>query len=113
LINFNKEAGRNLEAGQIFANILAFAVSSRTKTGEKFSYKRLPTLPFGDILLHAFKLPTGGNIYIFEENDTFIMIDGSYGVYYEDVKRMLQENDIDPSQIKKYTYLMQMQIMLD
>ncbi|HHW21079.1 MBL fold metallo-hydrolase [Thermodesulfovibrio thiophilus] len=101
LINFNKEAGRNLEAGQIFANILAFAISSRTKTGEKFSYNRLPTLPFGDILLHSFKLPTGGNIYIFQENDTFVMIDGSYGVYYEDVKRMLQENDIDPSQIKK------------
>ncbi|MCS7203877.1 MAG: MBL fold metallo-hydrolase [Thermodesulfovibrio sp.] len=101
LIKFNKEAGKNLEAGEVFGNILTFAISSTKKIKENFCYKKLPPLPFGDILLHCFKLPTGGNVYIFQQNSSYIMIDGSYGIYYEDVKKMLKENGIEPSKIEK------------
>ncbi|PMP66694.1 MAG: MBL fold metallo-hydrolase [Thermodesulfobacterium geofontis] len=101
LVNFNRESGKNLETGQIFNKILVFAISSLSKTKNNFSYKRLPTLPIGDVLLHSFRPPTGGTIYILEGKTETIMIDGTYGIYYEDVKRMLLENHIDPSKIKK------------
>lgn len=57
LLKFSKEAGKNLEAGKTFSKILAFALSSRIKTGKNFYYKKLPTLPFGDVLLQTFKPP--------------------------------------------------------
>lgn len=101
LLNFNKEAGQNLEAGEVFANILTFAISSKTKTQANFFYKRLPSIPLGDILIHSFKLPTGGNIYLLETKDEYIMIDGCYGIYYEDVKKMFRENGIFPEKISK------------
>ncbi|BDH79589.1 MAG TPA: ACT domain-containing protein [Methanothermobacter sp.] len=100
LIGFNREAGRNLEAGQVLGNILAFAISSRNRVGERFHYRRLPSLPLGKVLLHVFKPPTGGNIYLLEA-DELVMIDGTYGIYYNDVKKMLKENNIDPSQITR------------
>lgn len=101
LIRFNRESGKNLEEGEIFEKILTFSISSRTKTGEKFYYQKLPILPFGDVLLYCFKPPTGGNIYIFKHNNTYTMIDGTYGIYYEDIKKMLRENGIEPSKIER------------
>lgn len=101
LLRFNREAGRNLEAGQVFGNILALAISSRTKVGEAFHYKRLPSLPLGDVLLHSFRPPTGGNIYLLEYDGDLVMIDGSYGIYYDNVKSMLEENDLDPSRVDR------------
>jgi glyoxylase-like metal-dependent hydrolase (beta-lactamase superfamily II) len=101
LINFNRESGKNLEIGQIFNKILTFAISSISKRGKNFNYKRLPTLPIGKILVYSFRPPTGGNIYILKGETETIMIDGSYGVYYEDIKKMFAENQIDPSKIKK------------
>ncbi|MDI9624721.1 MAG: ACT domain-containing protein [Methanothermobacter sp.] len=98
LIGFNREAGRNLEAGQVLGNILAFAISSRRHRGDAFFYRRLPSLPLGDVLLHVFKPPTGGNIYLLEGDD-LVMVDGSYGIYYNEVKGMLVENGLDPSRI--------------
>lgn len=101
LINFNKESGKNLERGEIFNKILAFAISSCSKTGNNFHYKRLPALPLGSVVLHSFKPPTGGNVYILEGESETIMIDGSYGIYYEDIIKILKENYIDPSKVKK------------
>jgi len=101
LVNFNKEAGKNLEAGEVFANILTFAIFSTKKTKESFYYKRLPPLVFDDYILYCFRLPTGGNVYIFKLSDSYVMIDGSYGIYYEDVKRMLRVNGIEPGKIRK------------
>ncbi|BAW31514.1 amino acid-binding ACT domain protein [Methanothermobacter sp. MT-2] len=101
LLRFNREAGRNLEAGQVFGNILALAISSRTKMGGAFQYRRLPSLPVGDVLLHAFRPPTGGNIYLLECDGDLVMIDGSYGIYYDNVKVMLDENGLDPSRVDR------------
>jgi len=101
LVGFNKELGKHLEAGHIFNNILLFAMSSREKTGKNFYYKRLPTIPLGRVLLHTFRLPTGGNIYVLEDENESIMIDGGYGLYYEDIKNMLEENNIKVEKIKR------------
>jgi len=101
LIKFNKKAGENLEAGSIFANILTFAISSRTKIKENFYYKKLPSLPYGNFILHTFKFPTGANLYLFELDDEYVIIDGSYGIYYEDLKRVLRENKLLPEKVKR------------
>lgn len=98
LVGFNREAGRNLEAGQVLGNILAFAISSRKRVGDAFYYRRLPSLPLGEVLLHVFKPPTGGNIYLLEA-DELVMIDGTYGIYYNNIKGMLKENNLNPSQV--------------
>ena len=101
LLEFGKELGKNLEAGQIFNNILIFAMSSRQHTGQNFSYIKLPSIPVGDLVLHAFRLPTGGNVYVLESKEECVMFDGAYGIYYEDVKRMLKENGIPPEKISR------------
>ncbi len=102
LLEFNKEAGKHLEVGQIFSNILAFALSSRLKTGENFFYTALPVLPVGKLLLYAFRMPTGGNVYVLKSSDgKAVMIDGCYGIYYEDLKKMLLKHGISPESVEK------------
>ena len=102
LVEFNKEAGKHLEAGQIFSNILTFALTSRLKKGKNFHYILLPVLTLGEILLFVFRLPTGGNVFVFKSPDNrLIMFDGTYGIYYEDVKNMLKANQLDPSKVEK------------
>lgn len=101
LINFNREAGRDLEAGNVFTGVLAFASASLSRTGDNFSFERLPSINFGDVNFHAFRLPTGGNIHILDCGDESVMIDGGYGVYFEDVKKMLRQNGIEPSRIRR------------
>jgi len=101
LLNFSRELGKHLEAGQIFNNILVFAMSSREKLGDRFFYKKLPSLPIGDLILHTFRMPTGGNVYVLEAEDEYVMIDGGYGIYYEDTKKMLTENGINPEKISR------------
>lgn len=101
LAKFSREAGKNLEVGTVFTNILAFAGTSLCKTGSKFSYQRLPALPLGSIVFHAFRLPTGGNVYVLQSDEELVMVDGSYGIYYEDVKKMLKENGLDPAYVSR------------
>lgn len=101
LVKFSQEAGKHLEAGEVFTNVLAFASVSLSKTGPNFSYRRLPSLPFGKVTFHAFRLPTGGNIYILESDKETVMLDGAYGLYYADIKKMLKENGIDPAGINR------------
>jgi len=101
LVQFNNEAGRDLEAGNIFTNVLAFASASIMKSGEKFSYTALPVIERSGIKVHAFRLPTGGNVFILEGRDELVMIDGGYGLYYEKTKEMLRSRGLDPSRIKR------------
>lgn len=101
LVKFSREAGKHFEMGDITTKILAFASASLTKTGKRFSFRKLPPLVFGPVTFHVFKLPTGGNINILESNDELVMVDGGYGLYYEDVKAMLRENGLDPARIAR------------
>ncbi|MDI6711308.1 MAG: MBL fold metallo-hydrolase [Bacillota bacterium] len=101
LTRFSREAGKDLEAGEVFTNVLVFASASLSRTGSAFSYRRLPALPLGGVVFHAFRLPTGGNIHLLESAEEIVMVDGGYGVYYEDVKRMLRENGLDPARVSR------------
>lgn len=100
LVKFSSEAGKHFQEGGLITSVLAFASASLMKRGETFTYRKLPSMAVDGVTLHAFRLPTGGNIYILENNGAYVMIDGSYGLYYEDVKKMLSENGIDPALIK-------------
>jgi len=99
LIRFSREAGKHFGAGDVTTNILAFASASLMKTGEKFSYLRLPPLVFDRVRFHEFRLPTGGNINVLESDEELVMIDSGYGLYYQDVKTMLRENGLDPEKV--------------
>lgn len=99
LVGFSAEAGKHFEEGSLITNVLAFASASLMKTGKGFSYRKLPSLQTGKVVMHGFKLPTGGNIYVLESVGSYLMIDGSYGLYYEDVKKMLSENNVPPDRV--------------
>lgn len=102
LMRFSREAGRDLEASSVFTSVLAFTSASVLKTGGNFSYTALPAVSAGDLRLHVFRLPTGGNTIVLEttsEDPELVMIDGGYGIYYEDVKQMLRENSLPPERI--------------
>ncbi|HTZ17860.1 MAG TPA: MBL fold metallo-hydrolase [Dissulfurispiraceae bacterium] len=101
LVNFSNEMGKHYQEGEVLTNILAFATASRSTTGPAFTYHRLPSLTFGPVVFHAFKIPTGANIYLLEGDEELVMIDGSYGHYYEDVKAMLRQCGLDPSRVKR------------
>jgi glyoxylase-like metal-dependent hydrolase (beta-lactamase superfamily II) len=101
LVNFSKEMGKHYQEGEVLTNILAFATASRSTTGGAFKYQRLPSLTFGPVTFHAFKIPTGSNIYVLEGDEELIMIDGSYGHYYEDVKSMLRQCGLDPGRVRR------------
>ncbi|MGO0122885.1 MBL fold metallo-hydrolase [Desulfothermobacter acidiphilus] len=101
LVSFYREAGKDLAASKVFTNILTFAASSRFKTGERFSYRRLPSLPLGELLVHSFRLPTGGNLYLLESGEELVMVDGGYGIYYQDAKQMLRENGFQPERVRR------------
>lgn len=103
LVNFYAEVGSYPEKGDIFSNILAFASTSITRVGEKFSFIELPALRLKcGIKLFTFRLPTGANISIFQhKNGDFTMFDAGYGLYYADIKKMLKNSGIDPALVKR------------
>jgi len=101
LVHFYSEVGNYLERGDVFASVLTFASTSITKIGKNFYVKELPLLQFGDTKLFTFRLPTGGNIFIFRYKDEITMIDAGYGLYYEDIKRLLKRKKMDPSCVRK------------
>ena len=100
LVNFSMEAGKHYEEGEVLTNILAFATASLSRTGASFIYQRLPSLSLGPVIFHAFKIPTGANICLLDGDGDLVMIDGSYGHYYGDVKAMMRENGLDPGRIR-------------
>lgn len=90
LAGFSREAGRDLEAGSVFTGMLAFTSASVLRTGDNFSYHHLPPLVRGALTLHVFRLPSGGNVIVLESADGLTMVDGGYGLYHEDTRRMLK-----------------------
>jgi glyoxylase-like metal-dependent hydrolase (beta-lactamase superfamily II) len=99
LVAFSREAGRHLGEGEVLTNVLAFASASLTRTGPAFSWRRLPGIDAGRLRLHVFRLPTGSNLHLLEAGDELVMVDCGYGLYFEDVVRMLRENGFDPARI--------------
>jgi len=101
LARFAREAGKDLETGVVFTNVLAFASASLAKSGSGFTCTKLRGVDRMGLQLHGFRLPTGGNIYVIESGTELVMVDGSYGLNYAGVKAMLRENGIDPARIER------------
>src|SRR5512143_3971931 len=65
LAQFTAAAGSNLEAGDVFETVLAFASRSRSRTGELFTVGEMKPLRFLDqIDLFGFRMPTSENFYV-------------------------------------------------
>ena len=102
LVQFATEAGKNLEAGDVFETVLTFASRSRSRTGDKFSVAEMPPLRFLDrVDLLGFRLPTSENVYAFRDNHELTMIDAGHGIYYTDIKRLLTSRGMDPAQVRR------------
>jgi glyoxylase-like metal-dependent hydrolase (beta-lactamase superfamily II)/uncharacterized protein with ACT and thioredoxin-like domain len=102
LVHFYEEAGNYLESGDVFEKILTLASKARAWVGERFSVFEMPVVPINEqIRLYSFRLPTTENIYIFHHADEMIMIDAGYGVYYEDLKKLLRKRSLDPSKVRR------------
>jgi len=102
LVQFATEAGNDLEAGDVFETVLTFASRSRSMTGDKFSATAMPMLQFpGGVSLHGFRLPTSENFYLFEDHEDLTLIDTGHGIYYQDIKNLIQKHGLDPSRVKR------------
>jgi glyoxylase-like metal-dependent hydrolase (beta-lactamase superfamily II)/ACT domain-containing protein len=101
LVRFSQEAGRHLEAGEVYTRVLAFASGSQAHTGPRFSYRRLPSLTFDDLSFHAFRLPSGGNVFVLEAPDELVMVDSPFGVYHRDVTAMLEACGLPPAKLRR------------
>jgi len=101
LVGFYSEAGNNLDIADTYSNVLALASTSLSNVGERFRATELPSLRFGDVELQSFRLPTGGNMFIFRHGDELTMFDTGYGLYYDDVKKLLRDKSLEPARIRR------------
>ncbi len=102
LVQFYTEAGKNLEAGDVFETVLTFASRSRSMTGAKFRVGEMKPLRLLDrVDLLGFRLPTSENIYVFRDGTELTMIDAGHGIYYDDLKRLLSSHGMDPGRVKR------------
>jgi len=102
LVRFYSEMSNHLEKGNVFEDILTFASTSMAKVRKNFHVKELPPLQFEDnIQLFTFRLPTGGNIFIFLRDGEITMFDAGYGLYYEDIKNLLKRKRMDPGHVRR------------
>lgn len=102
LVHFYEEAGNYLEAGDVFEKILTLASKSRTRVGARFTVAEMPLLKFGpDVTLHSFRLPTSENVYLFDSGEEVVMIDAGYGIYYQDIKKLMEAKSLDPSRLRR------------
>jgi len=102
LTNFAAEAGKDLEAGDVFETVLTFASQSRSSINEKFKASVMGPLRFPDrVSLWGFRLPTSENFYLFQDNDDLTMIDAGHGIYYDDIKKLIAQQGMDPSKVRR------------
>lgn len=102
LVNFYSKLGDNLEQSDVFEKVLSFASISVSKVGQNFYIKELPLLEFGErVRLFSFRLPTTENIFVFQHDDEITMFDVGYGLYYEEIKALLNSKSMSPSLLKR------------
>ena len=102
LTHFAAEAGKDLEAGDVFETVLTFASQSRSSVGEKFKASVMGPLRFPERLtLWGFRMPTSENFYVFQDNDDLTMIDAGHGIYYDDIKKLMAKQGMDPSKVRR------------
>ena len=102
LVHFATEAGNNLEAGDVFETVLSFASRSRSRIGENFSATPMRPLRFHNwVTLLGFRLPSSENFYLLRDGDDLTMIDAGHGIYYEDIKRLIRNQGMDPAWVRR------------
>jgi glyoxylase-like metal-dependent hydrolase (beta-lactamase superfamily II)/uncharacterized protein with ACT and thioredoxin-like domain len=102
LVKFYEESGNFLEAGDVFEKIMTLASKSRSRTGRHFTAVEMPPIRINKkVVLYGFRLPTSENIYLFHHDEDITMIDAGYGVYYEDIKKLLRGKSLDPAMVKR------------
>lgn len=102
LVNFYKEAGNNLEVGDVFEKVLTFASRSRSRTGKNFYATRMTPISFdGGLAIYGLRMPSSENCYLLHHGDELAMIDTGHGIYYPDVKRLISDMGFDPSMVKR------------
>ncbi len=75
---------------EVFRSILATGQMLKETTGDGFfaDVQRLEIAP--ELVLYCFQLPCGGNIFVLETPSDLVMIDTGFGLYHQDVLRLLQ-----------------------
>jgi glyoxylase-like metal-dependent hydrolase (beta-lactamase superfamily II)/ACT domain-containing protein len=102
LVHFATEAGNNLEAGDVFETVLTFASRTRSRTGDNFSATAMRQLRFHNrVTLLGFRLPSSENFYLLRDGDDLTMIDAGHGIYYEDIKRLIKKQGMDPAWVRR------------
>lgn len=102
LIQFYAEAGNNLESADVFEKVLTLASLSRSHVGKRFRAVEMPPLQLGKrVRLFGFRLPTSENIYVFQHDNELTMIDGGYGIYYDDIKRLFKKMAWAPADLRR------------
>jgi glyoxylase-like metal-dependent hydrolase (beta-lactamase superfamily II)/uncharacterized protein with ACT and thioredoxin-like domain len=102
LVHFANESGNNLEAGDVFETVLTFASRARSRTGDKFSATAMRPLRLHNwVTLLGFRLPSSENFYLLRDGDDLTMIDAGHGIYYEDIKRLIRQQGMDPAWIRR------------
>jgi glyoxylase-like metal-dependent hydrolase (beta-lactamase superfamily II)/uncharacterized protein with ACT and thioredoxin-like domain len=102
LVHFATEAGSNLEAGDVFETVLSFASRSRSRTGENFTATPMRPLCFHNwVTLLGFRLPSSENFYLLRDGDDLTMIDAGHGIYYDDIKRLISNQGMDPAWVRR------------
>ncbi|HEX9137324.1 MAG TPA: MBL fold metallo-hydrolase, partial [Nitrospirota bacterium] len=102
LVHFANESGNNLEAGDVFETVLTFASRARSQTGENFSSTAMQPLRFHNwVTLLGFRLPSSENFYLLRDGEDLTMIDAGHGIYYEDIKRLIRQQGMDPAWVRR------------
>ncbi|HEY6012229.1 MAG TPA: MBL fold metallo-hydrolase [Nitrospirota bacterium] len=102
LVQFATEAGKDLEAGDVFETVLTFASRSRSRIGANFSATTMGPLRFHEgASLWGFRLPTSENIYLFQHDDDLTLIDAGHGIYYDDIKKLIVGMGMDPAKVRR------------
>jgi glyoxylase-like metal-dependent hydrolase (beta-lactamase superfamily II) len=80
---------RGNDPRKVFESILVTGRTLMATTGDMFSadVQKFPLTETSN--LFCFQLPCGGNIFLVNTRDENVMIDTGYGIYHDDVKKML------------------------
>jgi glyoxylase-like metal-dependent hydrolase (beta-lactamase superfamily II)/ACT domain-containing protein len=102
LVGFYSEAGDNLDSADVFEKVLALGSMARGRTGECFTVREMEAVELpGGVRLLGFRMPTSEDVYIFEKSGEMALVDSGYGVYYEDIKRLMRDRGLDPARVRR------------
>ena len=90
-----------LAASEVFTRILHLAASSLTRTGPNFQLRLQGPLRVSDkVRLYLLCCPTGANAYLLRGRENSLLIDSSYGIYFDDAVSWMEEHNFAPELIR-------------